>query len=121
MQFVRQQVHLHLMAVKIGPVGYSVVDLRVKRLHGVLIVARSQQIPLAPGGLGPSSLLRDHPNPAAALTPPTGLSSRLSGDRLLFSHALSPVTPGEPDDCSQVSASSPVADFTLSGRMVTPT
>ena len=51
------------------------MDLWVKRLHFVSIVARSQSVPFAPGGLSPSSLLWDRPTPAGALSPQAGLSS----------------------------------------------
>ena len=49
MQFIRQEVHLDVVDVQKVPVGNPVVDLWVKRLHVVLIVAHLQSVPLAPG------------------------------------------------------------------------
>jgi hypothetical protein len=87
------------LQVQIVPVGYSVVDLRVKRLHVVLIVARFQWTPLAPGGLGPSLLLWGPPTPVRAFLPKTGLSgsSASLSLRAVSSH------PGESASCLQVS------------------
>ena len=63
------------------------------------MLAHLQQIPFAPGSLGPSSLLWDHPTPARALPPNAGLSgsSTSLSLRAVSSH------PGEPNDCTQVS------------------
>jgi hypothetical protein len=57
MQFVRQEIHLDVMDVQEIPVGNPAVDLWVKRLHVVSIVAHLQSASLAPGWLGRSSLL----------------------------------------------------------------
>ena len=61
MQFVRQEIHLDAVDVEKVPVGDPVVNLWVKRLHLVLMVAHLQSAPLAPGWLGLSSLLWDCP------------------------------------------------------------
>ena len=99
MQFVRQEVHLDVVDVQKVPVGDPVVDLWVKRLHLVSIVAHLQSAPFAPGLLGLSSLLWGRPTPDASLTPAPGLSgsSAFLSLRAVSSH------PGEPVGCVQVS------------------
>jgi hypothetical protein len=58
------------------------MDLWVKRMHGVWIVARSQAIPLAPGAFSPSLHLLDRPTPARAPLPNAGLSGSLASRSL---------------------------------------
>jgi len=99
MQFVRQEFHLDRVAVEKAPVGDPVVDLWVKRLHVVSIVAHLQSAPFAPGWLGRSSLLWGCPTPGGASLPAPdlpGCSTSLSL-RAVSSH------PGEPVGCVQVS------------------
>ena len=98
-QLLRQQLHLGRVPVQISAVGYSVMDLWVKRLHGVWIVARSQSIPLAPGGLGLSQLLWDRPTPAWAPLPSAGLSGSLASLSLRAASSH----PEEPAGCVLVS------------------
>ena len=98
MQFIRQEIHLDVVDVEEFPVGYPVVDLWVKRLHVVSIVAHLQSAPFAPGLLGLSPLLWSRPTSGEALPPAPdlpGYSTSLSL-RAVSSH------PGEPVGCIQV-------------------
>ena len=97
MQFLRQQFPPHVGDVVETAPGDPVMDLWVKRLHFVSWVARSQQVPFAPGGLGPSLLLWDPPTPDGALPPAPGRpgSSASLSLRAVSSH------PGEPVGCIQ--------------------
>jgi hypothetical protein len=99
MQFIRQEIHLDVVDIQEGPIGNSVVDLWVKRLHLVSIVARLQSVPFAPGWLGPYSLLLDRPTPGGASPPAPGLS----GSSTSLSLRAVSSQPGEPVGCVRVS------------------
>ena len=98
MQFGRQEIHLDVVDVQKIPVSDPVVDLWVKRLHLVSIVAHLQSAPFAPGWLGLSLLLWGRPTPDGALPPAPNLpgSSTSLSLRAVSSH------PGEPVGCIQV-------------------
>ncbi len=115
MQFVRQKIHLGLTDIQIASVGYSVVDLSVKRLHIASIVACLQSVPFAPGGLGRSSLLWDRPTPVGTLPSSAGLSGSAS---CLSLRATS--NPPRRARRLLVNVSSPPATgFSISGSMAT--
>ena len=106
MQFVRQEIHLDVMDVEKIPVGDSVVDLWVKRLHVVSIVARLQSAPFAPGWLGLSPLLWGRPTSGGGGDGPRQLCTLppdLSGSLAFLSLRAVSSHPGEPVGCVQVS------------------
>jgi hypothetical protein len=94
------------MNVEKIPVGDPVVDLWVKRLHFVSIVAHLQSIPFAPGLLGLSPLLWDCLTPGGGGDGPRQLCPRppgLSGSSAFLSLRAVSSHPGEPVGCVQVS------------------
>ena len=105
MQFHRQEVHLNVMDVQKIPVGDPVVDLWVKRLHFVSIVAHLQSVPLAPGWLGLSPLLWGRPTSGGRGDGPRQLCPRppdLPGYSTSLSLRAVSSRPGEPVGCIQV-------------------